>query len=62
MPTGYREVFVDRGGQGVSGEEALDMVCVCPGDDRARGDVVGEGVIVSTSEMAVRYGMMSHGI
>ncbi len=62
-PTGYRELFVTKGADDMSqrgtDKQPLDMVCICPGDESQPADVVGGGVIVSMSEMAVKYGNLS---
>ncbi|KAK3904909.1 hypothetical protein C8A05DRAFT_13268 [Staphylotrichum tortipilum] len=55
--TGYREVFVQRGPpqDGADQQGVVDMVCCFPGDEAGLEEIVGQGVVVSTSEMVVRY-------
>ena len=54
--TGYREVFVRRGAsRDGEGEQGVDMVCCFPADEVDLEEAVGQGVVVSSSEMVVRY-------
>jgi hypothetical protein len=63
VPTGYRELFVATAPEQGSRDAVtvdkqprpLEMVCLYPGDE-SKGDTVADGgVVVSMSEMAVRY-------
>ena len=63
-PTGYRELFVtkeiEERSQSGTGKQPLEMVCIYPGDETQSVDIVGGGVIVAMSEMAVKYGSSSN--
>jgi hypothetical protein len=59
-PTGYRELFVAKGsGEGSDGaeeEQQPEMVCVYPGNETEYESVAPARVVVSMSEMTVKYG------
>jgi len=54
--TGYRELFVRRGtSKDGEDQQEVEMVCCFPGDEAEIQRTVGQGVVLSTSEMVVRY-------
>ncbi|KAK4033920.1 hypothetical protein C8A01DRAFT_49586 [Parachaetomium inaequale] len=64
-PTGYRELFVAKAPAQASRDDIdkqpgpLEMICLYPGDEPECGKVTDGGVVISMSEMTVRYKHLS---
>jgi hypothetical protein len=59
-PTGYRELFVEKegpeGSASVEETQRVEMICLYPHDEDSLDKAAGGAVIVSVSEMTVKYG------
>lgn len=54
-PTGYREIFIASEATTSSGTQKIDMVCTYPGKNDSTQDVKERDLVLSKSEMVVRY-------
>jgi hypothetical protein len=53
-PTGYEEIFMNSRATS-DGSRKIDMVCIYPDQDNPARYVEGKDLVLSKSEMVVRY-------